>query len=210
MIEEIKSVFDGLTPILWASQICGIIGFIIIVISYQFDRKKFLLISGFAYIFFVLEQILAGLYSNMIVSVLGFIRNMLIIFFLIKKQKEMPNYFIYILLAITWIIEIIFFAIDGAALRNFENYLPPLLVTIYTLVANNKNYYILKAGAFVQEAGFMAYYLLNGLPFSFLRQLILVISIMVSVIIMLIKSKKEKQKNNDLIVENSTNDIENN
>ena len=48
MWQSIISSFENLTPLLWVSQICGIIGFILICISYQFDRKRFLLISSFS------------------------------------------------------------------------------------------------------------------------------------------------------------------
>ena len=66
-MDFIVDAFKDLSPILWASQICGLIGLVIIFISYLFKKKKFLMIGTASFIFFILEQAFATLYSNLIV-----------------------------------------------------------------------------------------------------------------------------------------------
>lgn len=76
---------------------------------------------------------------------------------------------------------------------QITSYFTPVTATILTLLQNNKNYYIVKLGNLIQESGALALFIICGLPFSILRQIILVSSIIISVIIMLIRDSKKNK-----------------
>lgn len=194
MFQEFIDFFTQPSPVLWVSQICGLLGFFIITVSYQFKKSSFLLVSGISYILFALESGIAGLFSNAIVSAMSFVRNMVMLYFLTRKKREMPACGAIVIVAIIWIAEILLFAADSSVRGDWGNYLPPVLVTLYTFAANHKNYYVLKAGAFLLETGFLVFFLLNGLPFSVLRQAVLVLSVLVSVCRMAAKDIKQKRE----------------
>lgn len=194
MFDEFIEFFTQPSPILWVSQICGILGFLIITVSYQFQKGKFLVVSGISYLFFLAESGFAGLYANFIVSLFSFVRNLVMIFFFFRKKKEMPLWVTLLLLATLWASELTFFAFHPEIGGRWENYLPLLLNTAYTLSAIHHNYYVLKGGAFVHETGYLVFFAVNGLPFSSLRQLILVLSILVSVVRMWRKQRKQNKE----------------
>ena len=192
MWQSIISSFENLTPLLWVSQICGIIGFILICISYQFDRKRFLLISSFSFVFFALESGCALLYANLIVSSICLIRNILMFIFFVYKKEELPKYMLFILLGVMWIGEFILMGITRT-FNIFDYCLPPLISTFSTFTQNSKKYYIVKIGATIHETGFLIYYIIYQLPFSILRQAILVISALVSLVVIFIKYVKNRK-----------------
>ena len=182
MWQSIISSFENLTPLLWVSQICGIIGFILICISYQFDRKRFLLISSFSLFFFALESGCALLFANLIVSSMCLIRNILMFIYFVYKKEELPKYMLFILLGVMWIGEFILMGITKT-FNVFDYYLPPLISTFSTFTQNSKKYYIVKIGATIHETGFLIYYFIYQLPFSILRQAILVLSALISLVV---------------------------
>ena len=192
MWQSIISSFENLTPLLWVSQICGIIGFILICISYQFDRKRFLLISSFSFVFFALESGCALLYANLIVSCICLTRNILMYIFFVYKKEELPRYMLFILLGVMWLGEFILMGITRT-FNVFDYYLPPFISTFSTFTQNSKKYYIVKIGATIHETGFLIYYIIYQLPFSILRQAILVISALVSLIIIGVNYYKNKK-----------------
>lgn len=194
-MELIIDSFRGLTIPLWISQISGLIGLIIIFISYLFKKKKFLMIATFSFIFFIIEQAFALLYSNLIVSSICLIRNVLMLIFLIKKDKELPKYIIYSLIGVMWLCIIIYMAItDTFAL--FDNYLPPFIVTISTITQNFKNEFVVKIGALFHESGFLIYYSIYHLPLSIFRQAVLVLATLIGLIILIIHYFKQPDETN--------------
>ena len=192
MWQSIISSFENLTPLLWVSQICGIIGFILICISYQFDRKRFLLISSFSFVFFALESGCALLFANLIVSSMCLIRNILMFIYFVYKKEELPKYMLFILLGVMWLGELILMGITSS-FDVFDYYLPPFISTFSSFTQNSKKYYIVKLGAIIHETGFLIYYIIYQLPFSILRQAILVISALVSLIIIGVRYFKYKK-----------------
>lgn len=194
MWQSIISSFENLTPLLWVSQICGIVGFILICISYQFDRKRFLLISSFSLFFFALESGCALLFANLIASSVCLIRNILMFFYFVYKKEELPKYMLFILLGVMWISEFILMGITRT-FNVFDYYLPPLISTFSTFTQNSKKYYIVKIGATIHETGFLIYYIIYQLPFSILRQAILVISALVSLVVIGIRCFRNKKVN---------------
>lgn len=192
MIAQFIQSFKELTPILWTSQICGLVGLVIIFISYQFKKKTYFILASISMVFFFLEQAFAGLFSNTIVTTTALIRNVLIGIYVCKGKEKAPDYFIYILLSLMWVVEISVFAITGT-LNVWDNYLPPVMVTMATFTSNSKNYYVLKGGMLIHEIGFLIYYAFYNLPFSMIRQAVLSISIIVSIIVMIIRDIRKRQ-----------------
>jgi len=192
MFEQIIEMFRNLTPILWVSQITGIIGFIIILISYQFDKKKYILISTLGLVFLLAEQVIALLIANSISLFINIWRNILMFYFLEKKNKELPNYMILILLGLNWTTTLIYIHSIHAALEIF-NYLPIIATTIQTIGQNSKNYYVVKLTILIGEACYIAYFALAGLPFSMFRELVLTGSAIISLVVLFIKDLKNKK-----------------
>ena len=114
--------------------------------------------------------------------------------FFVYRKEELPKYILFILLGVMWIGE---FILMGATktFNVFDYYLPPLISTFSTFTQNSKKYYIVKIGATIHEAGFLIYYIIYQLPFSILRQAILVISALVSLVIIVIKYIKNRKMN---------------
>jgi hypothetical protein len=191
MWNAIVESFSNLTPILWVSQIMGLIGLAIIGVSYLFKKKTFLIISTISFVFFVFESIFAGLWVNMISTTTCLIRNVLMTIFLIRKDKELPRYVIYILLSMMIITEFIYMGVTST-LGIWDNYLPICLVIFSTFTQNSKNEYIVKEGALVHETGFLVYYICYNLPFSILRQIILVVSCLVGLILLIVHNNKNR------------------
>jgi len=202
MWDIIRSSFEDLTVNLWISQIAGLIGLIVIGISYLFKKKKFIAIATISFIFFILEQAFAALYSNLIVSSTCFIRNSLMVYFLFKKNKELPKGIVFGLLGVMWISILIYLGFSNT-FSKWDNYLPPLLVTMSTITQNNKKEIVVKIGSLFHEGGFLAYYFVYHLPLSILRQIILVIACFIGLVIIIVQMMKRSTKDatKDAIIE---------
>ena len=193
--------FNNLTPLGWASQICGLIGLVIIFISYLFKKKKFMIIATISFVFFILEQSFAFLYSNLIVSSICFIRNILMVIFLLRFNKELPRSVVYSLIGLMWILVIIYMAITNE-FNVFDNYLPPLIVTMSTITQNFKNEFVVKIGALLHESGFLIYYLIKNsvnhdLPLSIFRQVCLVVATLIGLVIIIIHYKNRTNRSEE-------------
>ena len=127
------------TSINWLAQLFDIIGFIIIAIAYQQKKKAFILVSMIAYFFFVLEPLSILLidgtntYANIIGSASGIVRNIFMIYYLTKKNKEVPMWIAIAILAVTWGLNVFFF-------DEWFTYIPCVALTICTITAVQKNY----------------------------------------------------------------------
>lgn len=196
MFDSIISSFQNLTPLLWASQICSIFGLIFLAISYQFKREKFYLIAGIASIFYMGENAFAGLYATAIVCAISFFKFILTYIWVKKGQDKLPDSWVYISLIIMALVIVVYMAITKT-FNNWENYVPLVLTVIYSIMMNNKNYYIVKGGALVNEAGFLIFYIIEGLPVSIIREIILNTALIISVIKQIIKDNKNKNTTND-------------
>ena len=201
-VEFIES-FKNLTPILWVSQIAGLIGLLIVGVAYLFEKRRFLAISTIAVLFFIVEQSCALLYSNLIVTTSCLIRNILMYVFLVKSNKEVPLYILGLLLVLMWAGIITYLAISQT-FDQWDNYLPPAIVTMSTFTQNNKNEYVVKIGSAAHETGFLIYYIIYMLPVSILREAILIIAALIGLALIIIKNIKKKkeidlEKNHDSI-----------
>lgn len=197
MWNSIVESFSNLTPILWASQIMGLIGLAIIGVSYLFKKKTFLILATISFIFFVLEQVFAGLWANTICTIACLVRNILMTMFLLIKKKELPQYIIYILMGIVIVSEFTYMGITNT-FGVWDNYLPLCLFVMSTFTQNSKNEYVVKLGALVHESGFLVYYICYNLPFSIMRQIILVITCSIGLILLIIHNHKEHVNSNEL------------
>ena len=202
MWDIIRSSFEDLTVNLWISQIAGLIGLIVIGISYLFKKKKFIAIATISFIFFIIEQAFAALYSNLIVSSTCFIRNLLMVYFLFKKKKELPKGIVFGLLGVMWVSILIYLGFSNTS-SKWDNYLPPVIVTMSTITQNNKKEIVVKIGALLHEGGFSAYYLVYHLPLSILRQIILVVACFIGLVLIIVQMIKRSTKDQvkDAIIE---------
>lgn len=196
MLKEIASSFQNLTPILWVSQIAGLIGLVIIGIAYLFKKKGFLAIGIVSFVFFIIEQACAGLVSNLIVSSTCLVRNICMLIVLLKANKELPKPVLLAFILAMWFGVLLYMGITKT-FNAWDNYLPPAIVTMSTITQNNKNEFVVKIGAFFHETGFLVYYLIYHLPFSVLRQAILVVACLVGIFLLLYKTIKVNKQNEE-------------
>ena len=174
------------TSVNWLAQVFDIIGFIVIAIAYQQKKKAFILVSMAAYVFFVLESVsillIDGIntYANIIVTGAGIVRNVIMIIYAVKKDKEMPMWIAIAMLIATWGLNIFFF-------DKWYTYIPCVALTICTITAVQKNYYILKVGAMLNEGAFIVYNFAVGGYAGVIREIILVLIIAYSMFNMAVK-----------------------
>lgn len=194
LFESFKLMFEGLSIWGWIGQISGLIGFLIVLISFQCNKKNYCFLAGLSMILFLIEATSSkASMANFMVCLVSLIRN-LWMYFKIKKEKgELTNIEVWSLLISLWIGQIIYMIIFNG-FGQVTSYFTPVTATILTFLQNNKNYYIVKLGNLIQESGALALFIICGLPFSIFRQIILVLSIIISVIIMLFKQNKLNKK----------------
>jgi len=189
----IVSSFQNLTPMLWAGQILGLIGFILSIFSYLVKKKNFLILISLAFVFIILDQAFAGLWAGMIVTITGITRNLIMLYFLIKYDKEAPTYIMYITLGAMIIAEGVYMGLTDS-FGKWDNYLLPGLVIATTFTQNCRNEYVVKIGSTLYEAGALVYYIIYQLPFSIFREVCLVIACLVGIVLLAIKQHKEKSE----------------
>lgn len=184
----------------WVAQVLDLAGAFILLFAYiQSKKLKFLSISIFAYFFFAAESVVITFsapdsprYADIIISSVAAIRNIIMIFYLKKKNTEMPLWFALVLLGLTWAANIPFF-IPGLFIEELKWYffMPCIFLTIFNLAAIQKNFYILKGAAILLEGSYILYNFITGAYIGAIREIIIVISIIVSIIAMIKKEKKE-------------------
>lgn len=185
----------------WVAQVLDLAGAFILLFAYiQSKKLKFLSISIFAYFFFAAESVVITFsapdsprYADIIISSVAAIRNIIMIFYLKKKNTEMPLWFALVLLGLTWAANIPFF-IPGLFIEELKWYffMPCIFLTIFNLAAIQKNFYILKGAAILLEGSYILYNFITGAYIGAIREIVIVISIIISIISMIIKEKKEK------------------
>ena len=195
---SIITMFDGLSAWGWVGQICGLIGFSMMLVAFQCNKKNYCLVAGFAMILFIIESTTSkASMANFMVCLMSLIRNLWMYVRIKKGQGELTNISVWLLLIFMWSGQIFYMTITKSFLE-ISSYFTVVTSTILTLLQNNKNYYIVKLGNLIQESGALALFIICGLPFSIFRQIILVTSILISVAIMVfndVKRKKEMRKN---------------
>ncbi len=194
MIKIIQDAFTGLTPILWVSQACGIVGFLLFLVSTQLPKNSYLLCAAISYLFFTAESLLAGLFVNSFLCIVSFVRNVITVYFLTKKNSELPKVFIYAILVTVWVGEIIIISVQHGWNQPI-NFLPTVMVTFLTVIQNSPNKYVVKLGVLIHESGYLCYFIYFSLPFSILRQSFFVLSCILYFIRNFIADKKAKSPN---------------
>jgi uncharacterized membrane protein len=174
---------------LWA-QIIDLIGFIIIGVAYFQKKYGYIITCIFAYICFIAESIVimamdgTNTWANIIGTTSGVIRNLFMLYYAKKWNKEVPTWIAVVILIITWCCNIPFF-------DSWFTYIPCIALTVCTLTAVQKNYYILKTGAVFNEAANGVYYFVVGGYFGAVRELILTLIIGISMITLFFQQRKE-------------------
>lgn len=173
------------------AQICGLLGLIIILIAYQFKKRKLIAVQFIGYVFCLAEALFVSAWIGAVITAWAMIRNILIFFFLSKYQKELPGWITITLVIAIWLSCLPFYLTGFAA--NWYDFFPPILITIATVCAANKNFYIFKIGAITHESGYIVYHLCTGAYIGVVRQIIISIGVLISMYIM---SKQDRIKKN--------------
>ncbi len=182
------------TSVNWLAQLFDIIGFVVFIFAYQQKKNRFVAVSIVAYLFFILESLSILLidnvntWANIIGTASGIVRNIFMLYFAIKKDKEVPMWLALVILAATWGLNIPFF-------EAWYTYIPCVALTICSITAVQKNYYILKVGAMINEAAFIVYNFAVGGYAGVVREIILVLVIAYSMLVMAVKEGKIKLPN---------------
>jgi hypothetical protein len=124
------------------------------------------------------------------------------IYFLFKKKKELPKGIVFGLLGVMWVSILIYLGFSNT-FSKWDNYLPPVIVTMSTITQNNKKEIVVKIGALLHEGGFLVYYLVYHLPLSILRQIILVVACFIGLVFIIVQMIKRSTKDvvKDAIIE---------
>ena len=124
------------------------------------------------------------------------------VYFLFKKKKELPKGIVFGLLGVMWVSILIYLGFSNT-FSKWDNYLPPVIVTMSTITQNNKKEIVVKIGALLHEGGFLAYYLVYHLPLSILRQIILVVACFIGLVLIIVQMIKRSTKDQvkDAIIE---------
>ncbi len=197
ILESIKTMFNGLSVWGWIGQISGLIGFLIVLVSFQCNKKTYCLLAGLSMILFIIESTASiSAMANFSVCVMALIRNLWMFIRLKTGKGEFNRKSIWFLLGLMWVGQIIYMSITNTFLE-LSSYFTTVTATILTVLQNNKNYYVVKVGILIQESGALALFIICGLPFSIFRQIILVSSVIFSIIVLLIKDMNFRKKDKD-------------
>ena len=173
------------------AQIAGTIGMVVLVWSYQLKKVRYLIVSTAAMAIFLLESCLlyadADTFTGIVLNAAAIVRNLLMLFSLLRFRRELPVWAALLLLALVW-------AICAPRLGAWYTWLPPVLQTVYTLCSLSKNYFVLKGGALILEGGNLFYNASVGAYIGVLRQVVLVTGVIVGTISYALRQKSAQKK----------------
>ena len=168
----------------WLAQIFGFIGLVVMIIGYQKPRKGFLWASIICCIFIIAESALLGGWTAVIRFIVSITRNFIIIMYL-NRGREIPFFWVPIFISITVIASAFF-------INVWYDYLPPLFSIIFTISTTLKNYKVAKFGMLTAEFGTAVYCVFLGAYIGALRNLLLTIAVLVSLVALFKKDKPLK------------------
>ena len=158
-LNSILNMFKGLNTWGWVGQICGLIGFFMMIIAFQCNKKNYCLIAGSAMFLFIIESTASiSAMANFMVCLVSLIRNLGMYFSLKKNNKELSRETVVFLLIFMWIGQIIYMTVTKGFLE-LSSYFTVVTATILTILQNNKNYYVVKLGNLIQEVGALALFI---------------------------------------------------
>ncbi len=176
------------------AQIAGTIGMVVLVWSYQLKKVRYLIVSTAAMAIFLLESCLlyadADTFTGIVLNAAAIVRNLLMLFSLLRFRRELPVWAALLLLALVW-------AICAPRLGAWYTWLPPVLQTVYTLCSLSKNYFVLKGGALILEGGNLFYNASVGAYIGVLRQVVLVTGVIVGTISYALRQKRAHKKSGE-------------
>lgn len=170
-------------PVNIPAQICGLVGLVIILAAFQMKKRRLIVFQLIGYVFCLAEALFVGGWIGAVVTLCAMVRNVLMIIYRSRYDRELPGWITAMVVAAMWLGSLPFY-IAGVA-GAWYDYFPPALVSLSTVCAVNKNFYVLKAGAFVHETGFIVYHASVGAYIGIIRQIILAVGIAVSVVRMI-------------------------
>ena len=133
LIESIKQMFEGLNTWGWIGQISGLVAFIIILISFQCNKKNYCLLAGISMILFLIEATTSiTSMANFMVCLISLIRNLWMYIRLKKGRGELTKGAVWGLLAVLWIGQIAYM-IFAHGFGQITSYFTPVSYTHLTL-----------------------------------------------------------------------------
>ena len=172
------------------AQIAGLIGLVLIVCSYQLRKTAFLALSGVAFVFFLAESCLlyadSDTFTGIVLNAAALVRNAIMFLFAVRFHRETPVWVAVCLLVPVWVL-------CAFHLGAWYTWLPPVLQTVYTFLALPRNYYCLKAGAFIIESGNLFYNAAVGAYAGVVRQVVLVVCVVVSTAVLFVRGRRARR-----------------
>lgn len=177
----------------YPAQISGIFAAVFLIIAYFKPKKlEYLLWSYGSFVFFIIESIFLFVFSdqntisNIICNIVCALRNTIMLVFLLKFKKETPWWTGLVTIVILGMVSLPF-------LKEWYTYIPLTITSIFTISLLFKNYYVGKIGSIILEGGYLLYCFIVGAYSGIIRQSILLVFIIVSIIKMVLNDLKNKK-----------------
>lgn len=186
MVGEFVLIIEILgTEVNLLAQIIDLCAVAILILSYQGGKRKYLLFSSLASVFFCAESVVLLAYPNVVCNLVTIVRN-LSISYCDKRKIKFPVYAV-----ILTLIPIIAIGIYMFLLGDYMSVLPSIAALLFTYISLQKNIYILKIGAFIAECCYLVYNFYIGAYVGVIRQAVVLVSLVIA-FINVIKLKKNR------------------
>lgn len=208
MLESIRETLHASIPYITLfgtsvnvlAQVAGLAALALSIWGYFQPKLPFFIIAAATSLCFVIEGCFLFADSNTLSNIIGnsivTLRNVLIVCFLAKWKKEPPAWLAIPFLVLYWGVLLLVFP---EQLDAWYTFLPPVSVSIYTVCAMQKNYYVVKTGALIWETAFLIYHPITGAYVGLIRQALLVTIVVVSMIQMYRTNKHAAQEATPLV-----------
>ncbi len=174
----------------WPANLVGLLGTIFLLIAYlKKDKLQFTYWTFGAYFSFIGEAVIllvvdkTNVWANIFANILCVVRSIVLVKFL-KQGKEMPVWIAMIICGVLWISSAFFF-------DAWYTYLPPLIVTIFTLSLLSSKFVVGKIGAIALEIGYLTYNFIVKSYVGAIREAVLLICVIISLFTYLLAQKKK-------------------
>ncbi len=183
------------TPVNVLAQLAGLVALALSIYGYFKPKLQFFVVAAITSFCFSVEGFFLLAESNTLSNIVGNLivtaRNLLIVVLLAKYKKDPPAWLAVPVLAIYWGVLLLCFP---EQLSAWYTYIPPVSVSVYSICAMQKNFYVVKTGALIWEATFLIYHPITGAYVGFVRQVLLVTIVIVSMVQMYRTDKQSRTK----------------
>lgn len=173
----------------WPANLVGLFGTVFLLIAYlKKEKLQFTYWTFGAYLSFIGEAVIllvvdkTNVWANIFANILCVVRSIVLVKFL-KQGKEMPVWIAIVICGVLWISSAFFF-------DAWYTYLPPLIVTIFTLSLLSSKFVVGKIGAIALEIGYLTYNFIVKSYVGAIREAVLLICVIISLFTYLLAQKK--------------------